>query len=218
MAQQAELNRIGESSPVVGAAHPQRWPWLVALVWISAVVLGVAVLSQYSATPGESARPPAQWPENSQIALNHSGQTLVIFAHPKCPCTRSNLHELQRILTNSPKTVTVWAVFYRPLDATANWEQSDLWEQALAIDGVHAISDPDGALARRFGVFTSGQTLLYDSAGDLQFSGGITSSRGHEDDNVGQAAIIEFLNHGTTSIHQTPVFGCAIASPTARPQ
>ncbi len=157
-------------------------------------------------------KPPYHWPVNSQVELNPSGATLVLFAHPRCPCTRATLTELQRILTHSPANVTTWVVFFRPLDAQPDWEQGNLWNAAAAIGGVHVIDDPGGALAERFHVFTSGQTLLYDSTGDLQFSGGITSARGHEGDNVGQTAIIQFLTQGSVSTHETPVFGCAIAA------
>src|SRR5262249_21859631 len=162
---------------------------------------------RYATVPGNAAVPPQHWPANSHIELNPSGATLVLFAHPRCPCTRATLAELQRILAESPKNVTPWIVFYRPLDREADWEHADLWNIASTIPGAHLIPDPGGNLAREFHVFTSGQTLLYSGTGDLEFSGGITSERGHEGDNAGQAAIVEWLRGGVRAIHETPVFG-----------
>jgi hypothetical protein len=41
-----------------------------------------------------------------------------------------------------------------------------------------ARADAEGVEMHRFGALTSGQTLVYDAAGRLLFSGGITASRG----------------------------------------
>ncbi len=75
--------------------------------------------------------------------------------------------------------------------------------------------DDAGSEARRFGVETSGQTLLYDRRGTLIFSGGITGSRGHAGDNAGEAALVDLLTHGAADRHGSNVFGCPLFSKAA---
>ena len=57
---------------------------------------------------------------------------------------------------------------------------------------------------------TSGQTALYDATGNLLFSGGITSARGHEGDNDGRAAVVSLLTSDGAEERETPVFGCPL--------
>jgi hypothetical protein len=104
--------------------------------------------------------------------------------------------------------------FFRPRAQPPEWTRTDLWETAKAIPGVQVFEDPDSSVAQRFGVFTSGQTLLYDSAGRLRFKGGITAFRGHSGDNLGRSTITALL-HGdalpaTAFPMTTPVFGCSL--------
>jgi hypothetical protein len=77
------------------------------------------------------------------------------------------------------------------------------------------MTDIDGREARHFQAFTSGQTLLYSSEGELLFSGGITIARGHEGDNSGRLAIESLLANSAAEVRQTPVFGCPILISTA---
>ena len=70
--------------------------------------------------------------------------------------------------------------------------------------------DNAGIEARRFHSETSGQTLLYDPAGNLRFQGGITFARGHAGDNPGRAALQELLLKGHASQVKTRVFGCSL--------
>jgi hypothetical protein len=77
---------------------------------------------------------------------------------------------------------------------------------------VIVLRDDEGEEAHRFGVRTSGQVLLYDAAGRLQYSGGTTGSRGKAGDNLGRASIIQMLN-GTPVQANRPVFGCPLFSP-----
>jgi hypothetical protein len=84
-----------------------------------------------------------------------------------------------------------------------------------AIPGVPSVDDEGGVEAKRFGVATSGHVLLFDRAGRLLFSGGITPARGHEGDSLGRDALIERLA-GTRTISgpaTSPVFGCPLANP-----
>jgi hypothetical protein len=136
-----------------------------------------------------------------------------MFAHPQCGCSRASLGELAIIMAHGRGQVNASVFFYRPTEPP-EWTRSHLWETATAIPGVHVFEDPDGSVAESFGVFTSGQTLLYDSAGRLRFKGGITAFRGHSGDNVGRSAINALL-HGdalaaTAFPVTTPVFGCSL--------
>jgi hypothetical protein len=154
----------------------------------------------------------AQWPHGSSIHRGESGKTLVLFAHPRCPCTRASLGELEKIVAHCQTDVTPWVVFFKPDGTDNDWQQTDLWKTASAIPGAHVICDQAGAEARRFHVTTSGQTLLYSAQGELLFSGGITFERGHAGDNAGRTAIESRSAGESTGYCQTPVFGCPIVT------
>ena len=59
---------------------------------------------------------------------------------------------------------------------------------------MRVVNDVEGVEARRFGAQTSGTTSLYSPDGRLLFSGGITSSRGHEGDNAGEDALTQAIS------------------------
>ena len=101
-------------------------------------------------------------------------------------------------------------LFLKPADASYEWTHTDLWNTASALPDVTVVADDDGAEARRFGVSTSGQTLLYDERGRLLFAGGITGSRAHQGDNDGRRAIVALLNQKSSPRSTTSVFGCAL--------
>jgi len=73
--------------------------------------------------------------------------------------------------------------------------------------------------------------LLYDAAGALRFSGGITAARGHEGDSMGAAAILSLLSAASpavtaalapearqTALRAAPVFGCPLEEHDACPR
>jgi hypothetical protein len=198
-----------ETTPRLATAR-RRWLFLVVLLWIAASIAGFWLLNDYAAKKGAAGNPLPQWPHESAIQLSAHGATLVIFAHPQCSCTRATLTELQRIMARCPNGLTPWIVFYQPDNAPAEWQHSSLLRSAEAIPGLHVMGDRNGAEAARFHAYTSGQAFLYNSQGNLLFSGGITGSRGHEGDNAGESAIEELVTAGTTGCRQAPVFGCPI--------
>ena len=185
------------------------------ILWLLVISIGLWMLWGYENTPGKAAEPPKQWPADSKILPARDHATLVMLAHPHCPCTRATIGELASIMAHSQGRLTAYVLFLKPTGFSEEWEKSDLWQSAASIPGVTAVIDDEGAEANRFHAATSGQTLLYDAAGLLQFSGGITGSRGHSGDNAGQAAIVSLVNSGAADLTETSVFGCPLFDPNS---
>lgn len=82
----------------------------------------------------------------------------------------------------------------------------------LQIPGVTVYADPTGDEMRRFGASVSGELLLYDAAGGLQFQGGITPARGHEGESVGALAVKDWVQQGRAECSNSLVFGCQLSS------
>ena len=108
---------------------------------------------------------------------------------------------------------TAAVVFVRPQGLSEEWEKTDLWQSAARIPDVTVVSDADGIEAARFRAQASGQTLLYSATGELQFSGGITASRGHSGDNLGRSSIVSLVSTGKASTTHTSVYGCSLHNP-----
>ena len=183
---------------------------VVGVLWIGGSCGGLVMLSMYANSPGPSQQSPANWPNETTIRLSEHGSTLIMFAHPKCPCTRASLGELEKIVARFHGAVTSWVVFFKPIDSDESWDQTDLRETAASIPGVHVMSDLEGVEARRFHATTSGETILYNDQGERLFHGGITLARGHAGDNAGRSAIEDSLTESVPVCSQTPVFGCPI--------
>ena len=181
-----------------------------AILWLCAVSTGLWMLWGYENSPGAGAQPPKRWPAESRMERAPDGMTLVMLAHPHCPCTRASIGELDSIMAHAQGRVTAYVLFLKPAGFADDWEKTDLWKSAASIPGVTALIDDDGIEAGRFQAATSGQTILYDAEGRLIFSGGITASRGHYGDNAGQSAIVSLVNTGEAERTETLVFGCPL--------
>jgi hypothetical protein len=189
----------------------KRYALVGALLgWLLAVGVGLGFLLRYANTPGRLAAPPNVWPRLARIRPEPGRAILLVFAHPQCPCTRATIGELAEIMARSQGSVDAYVYFYAPRSEGSGWVRSPLWRDAAAIPRVHAIEDAEGGELRKFGASTSGQVLLYDAAGQLQFNGGITASRGHAGDNDGRDAVSALLQSGRTTLHATSVFGCSL--------
>ncbi len=197
-------------SPAQGAPKRSHVVWAFAAVWIIAVVAGLSVLWAWENTPGAAGDAPRQWPAGSGLSRAADAPTLILFAHPQCSCTRASLGEFAEILARATTRPRTYIVFLKPIGLGVDWEKTDLWRAATNLPGVTVLRDDDGLEATRFGVITSGQTVLYDQAGALLFSGGITGARGHAGDNAGRASLVSLLNQGKTDFASTSVFGCPL--------
>jgi hypothetical protein len=183
---------------------------LVAVLWLSAIVTSMAFILRYSNSPGHTGATPILWPVDSRIALDVHHPTLIMFAHPHCPCTRASIGELDQLMADCQGQFSAQVWFVKSVGTPEDWTDTDLWHKAAAIPGVTVHRDDNGVEARRFQAETSGQTLLYDQDGQLLFHGGITISRGHAGDNPGRSALETLLKHKSLNQAQTPVFGCPL--------
>ena len=165
--------------------------FLLVAVWILAVGAGVHALMVHSATPGPKGEAPDRWPEG--VPRQSGLPALVMIVHPHCPCSRASVGELSRIMTLCPNRTAARVLFVKPRGFDRGWVRTDLWDSAASIPGVEVFCDDEGAMARRFGARTSGDTLLFDAGGKLLFHGGITAARGHWGDNAGRSTIVSLL-------------------------
>ncbi|HTU26551.1 MAG TPA: hypothetical protein VMF30_14185 [Pirellulales bacterium] len=184
---------------------------LVAALWLALVVAGILLLERHAATPGPLTAVSPHWPAASALELDQNGATLVLFLHPRCPCSRATLAQLAAIQATRPR-LTAYVVFVVPESQDPAWAEGELWNLAQAIPGVQTVVDWKAVETRRFAARTSGMALLFDRRGTCLFSGGITSARGHAGDNLGQQAILTWLSGQSANTRRAPTYGCPLFS------
>jgi hypothetical protein len=220
----AELEAEFEAGAIDSANAPRRNTWLVLAIaaWLAAIGFGWWTVSAYEFRhePAAMAETFGRWPVGSKLTLADDRPTMLYFMHPKCPCTRASLAELERLwfvqqqhgAKRGPKLVIVVTA---PADATVDWIASDTVVRARALEGALFCIDREGYEARRFGAATSGMVKWFDRAGTCLYSGGITASRGHEGNNVGREAVESLLAGATQPVVGLPAFGCRLCLPTS---
>ena len=184
---------------------------MICLVWLGLVAGGFCLLGHEEFQAGAPAAVKQVFPPHSALALDRSRLTLLLFAHPQCPCTRTTFAELDQIRASSKDRLSIIILFVLPPHVPPGWEAGELWNRASQMKDVRVYRDVDGTEAQRFGVTTSGHVLVYNPGGTLLYSGGITLSRGHEGENPGEREIVSLtLGHSSTDKGVKPVFGCSL--------
>jgi hypothetical protein len=182
----------------------------ILTLWVIAVGLGFFFLERYKSTPGMPGTELKVLPPQSEIDLSEKPYTLVMFGHPKCPCSRASLVELQKLIGTYSREFGVRIIFYHPKSSSPDWFETDIVAKAKALPDVKVSYDPDGRLARIIGAKTSGQTYVFDKQRRQIFMGGITGSRGHEGENDGVRSIASIAETGKPILSTTKVFGCSL--------
>jgi hypothetical protein len=180
------------------------------LAWAAVMACGFMALGRYESTPGRAGRETARWPADCLIPLASSCDTLVMLAHPRCPCTEASVAELSKIMARCQGRLEARVLFYAPPHTVGDWAKTSLWKSAEAIPKVQVFADRGGREAARMGAETSGQVLLFDPSGRLLFKGGITGARGEEGDNLGSQAVAALVTGGKAAQTRSLVFGCPI--------
>src|SRR5215469_11881826 len=100
------------------------WTWVAsALLWSIAIAAGWVTLLRYDyeSRPHESGTVPARWPAGSKIEREHDRATLVMFAHPRCPCTRASIGELALLMAHGQGRLRAHVMFFRPVGSSDAW-------------------------------------------------------------------------------------------------
>lgn len=144
------------------------------------------------------------------LSIDPTKHTLVMAVHPKCPCTRASLYELERIIAKSGDGLGIALCLYEPGFGDEDWYSESSGAIQERFPGADVIRDPDGVMAEKLGAVTSGSVVLYAPDGEPVFWGGITHSRGHSGDNLGSDLILSILRGDTGVTRSTKVYGCPI--------
>jgi hypothetical protein len=167
---------------------------------------------------GPTAAVLAHWPSDTNLSRSAGRPAVLFFMHPKCPCTRASIAELERLLVldqrgrHSPQLTVVVTV---PANAAEDWLTTETVERARALANASIVIDRGGAEARRFGVATSGSVMWFDVKGRRLYAGGITASRGHEGDNAGRDALVGLLRGSREPAFGVPALGCRLCLPSS---
>ncbi|MBI1247724.1 hypothetical protein GC197_07715 [bacterium] len=194
--------------------EPSRWTFralwlpLVVVVWATLIGAGMVGLMVYHNSPGARSDGNPVWQENPLVALDTSRDNLLVFIHPKCPCSQATLSELARIQADCGDRLRIGIAVYQPDEE--NWSDTPVVRQALDIPKAHVFADPNGELATLFGAETSGHVMLFSTQGIRTFSGGITPGRGHEGNSLGREAIRQYVSQNEIICDTTHVYGCPI--------
>src|SRR5262245_14064773 len=103
------------------------------LTWVVVVGLGMLWLLKFERVPGAAGSPGPDWPGGSLIERKTDRPTLLMFVHPRCPCTRASLGELEQILALCPDSVATQIVIFKPHDGGQDWLGGDVPTMARKI-------------------------------------------------------------------------------------
>jgi hypothetical protein len=191
----------------------------LVVVWIAALAFGwwKMVSYEFGTTPWNEIQYADVWPPDSLLELAKDRPTLLVFIHPKCPCTRATLNELDRLMASLGDRLStrpaIRLVATVPAAADESWWDTSLVDQGQRISDREVNVDRAGQEAARFGAATSGTLMLFDKTGERRYAGGITVSRGHEGLSAGADSLRKLLVNPAGDATVMPAFGCRLCLP-----
>lgn len=187
-----------------------KWFWMAAAFWFAGLAVAFGLIALEDGRAGAQGTAPQAWPAQSAIAAPAGKPTLVMFMHPRCPCSSASLAEFERVMAHLSEPTNLVIVFVKPAGTPKGWEDSGLYRHACELKDVTVLVDEGGVEAGRFGARTSGQVVVYNAKGELSFQGGITAGRGHEGANAGQQGALESARGSQSCCDKTEVYGCQL--------
>lgn len=186
-----------------------RVGWMLATgVWLCAIGIGLVAMARFDWTEGRRGAAPARWPAETTLDRVADRPTLVVAIHPLCPCGRASIDLLARLVAENPGRLELIFLVLMPERADPAWANAPSWHEARAIPGARVVADPRGIESAQFGAKTSGHAVLFDSAGQRLFDGGLTIGRGLAAPGAGLQAVENLLSGETLRTSTAPVFGC----------
>ena len=174
----------------------------------------MTALMRAAFTPDHPADAQATWPAGLDLPRTRNEPAYVVCLHPRCPCSDATADALIEAV-GTATDADVYVLFTVPETAADEWTQTELVERLRRVKGLRCVFDRGGRRSAILGAKASGQAFIYDAAGRLVFTGGLTPGRGERGDSLGLAAMRDMLaghsHDGPTA--QAPVFGCGLVCP-----
>jgi hypothetical protein len=155
---------------------------------------------RYDATPGRAA--------SAVPRLSVDGErdwTVVMVAHPHCPCTATSLKALRQVVAVHGEEMATTVVFANE----GKVEKSVNLELAQAIPGAKIVWMSAKDAEEKYHSYTSGQVFVYASTGELAFSGGITPGRNADQPRFA-LQLFDGIFAGNPERRKYKVFGCKL--------
>src|SRR5256885_11944805 len=124
---------------------------LLGLAWAGTAVFGGHALLKYENSPGKVGQVTSAWPADSKVELATDRPTLVMAAHPQCPCTRASVAELAQLMAHDQGKVQAYVLFYSPRESGPDWQNTDTRRSAGQIPRATGLSHANGGEAQRLG-------------------------------------------------------------------
>lgn len=183
---------------------------MAVIVWLGSLGAGFGWALRYETTPAANHDWQVRWPAGLPIPLATDRPTLVMFLHPRCPCSEATLSELEELQARVSGRMSLQIVVLKPTTVGDEWTETSTTRHAGMIPGAVVQVDSTGGLHRAFGATTSGEVFVYQPSGTLAFHGGITPARGHRGANAGRAAIESLVLENIATERAALVFGCPL--------
>ena len=132
--------------------------------------------------------------------------------HPMCPCTRASLEALGEVVREFGPEATVRLLAFRPEGSPEGWGSAGIQRAREMLPAAIVADDPGGLEARRFGLFTSGGIVAFDTSGRQRFSGGLTAGRGVARRSAGIDALRAVLANREPAHATCRTYGCPLMS------
>src|SRR5690349_5971168 len=84
---------------------------LALTFWMVGVACGVAYLFKYEFTSPARVDANNHWPTGTHCRLAANKPTLVMFVHPRCPCSRASMNELATLMSHVQESVSSEVLF-----------------------------------------------------------------------------------------------------------
>lgn len=186
-------------------------------VWLVAVCFSIAWFSKYESTAGAIGPQNRAWPASTTLPRNLNGPTIVLFLHPKCPCSTASIRQLFEF-TDGVKDAAIVTVLVLPTGTDESFAQGPVIDLLEREYQHRPIVDREGKEAELFGAQTSGQAYAYGLEARLLFCGGLTPARGQTGYTPSLHKLRTALQHRDSGPTSCPVFGCPLQNPPQRPE
>src|SRR4051812_25961113 len=114
----------------------KRYRWRLpiaaaAMLWAAMVVGGIGWMWSYESASTTQGPTPRTWPADSRANISSTSDNLLLFLHPRCPCSRATLGELARLMAGANGRLTCQVFFVVPQGENAQAAANGaLWDAA----------------------------------------------------------------------------------------